>query len=123
MKNKDSSFYDFVANHYPEDEEQIDWNLYDKRLSHLVDQYVERKVAYTIQYSENLKCYDKNMANVNIQHNAHNSLDNLNDKLYQLDQWKVQQGTFPYILAEYLRTHIKEMRETVNQYYLLLKSS
>jgi len=77
---------------------------------------------------------DKKIKMVNLQHDAHNLLDRLNDKLYQLDQWKkpyteavkdlnpkVTNYSMPYVIAEYMRTHIKEMRSIVNEFYNLSK--
>lgn len=111
------TLYKFITENYPNIEKNLYWDNYEE-LSHVIERYAEHKVQLALDYKLS---EDKNKVNITLQHDAHNNLDRISDKLYQLDQWKHDKGTFPYVLAEYLRTHIKEMRETINQYYILVK--
>jgi len=73
---------------------------------------------------------------INLQHDAHNLLDRLDNQLRLLDNWnrenysnfckevgkKPKDSSRTYVVAEYLRTHVKEMREITNEFYNLTKN-
>lgn len=65
-----------------------------------------------------------------LQHDGHNSLDRIANMLSALDKWNKETSTWakenntpipksstPYVVAEHLRSHIKEMRELLDTYY------
>jgi len=70
---------------------------------------------------------------VNLQHDGHNSIDRIDNQLYALDKWcsevyspntkhlKLKDSARPYVVAEYLRNHIKDMRVVLNELYNLSK--
>jgi len=116
------TLYEFITEKYPDIEKTLDFDNFEE-LSHVIERYAEHKVELALFYNIEEILLNRDKANINLQHDAHNNLDRISDKLYQLDQWKKDKGTFPYILAEYMRTHIKDMRETINQYYYLVKNT
>ena len=72
-----------------------------------------------------------------LQHDGHNSLDRIALQLESLDKWNKELSLFqkdhpeikipnqsrPYVVAEYLRSHIKEMRDLLNAYYNEVKKN
>lgn len=68
---------------------------------------------------------------IQLQHDIHNSLDRIRDKLSILDKWNKELSlhkidpinnplpntTVPFVLAEYVRTHIDTTRKALNNYY------
>jgi len=71
-----------------------------------------------------------------LQHDGHNSLDRLANILTALDKWnkeisqwgidndlKVPKSSTPYVAAEHLRSHIKEMRSLLDTYYNHVKTN
>lgn len=78
---------------------------------------------------------DVSKKNVTLQHDAHNEIDRLDNILHRLDKWNkeiysptlknaelnLQNHAQPYIVAEYLRSHIKTMRYIISEYYKVTK--
>lgn len=72
---------------------------------------------------------------ISLQHDAHNLLDRIDNQQRMLEKWlpkftectkniepKLPSSSIPYVVNEYIKTHVKEMRAIINAFYELSKN-